>query len=249
VALSPQNNEAFMREVDDAVREDALRDFMARFGKPLLAAVFLGLAGLAGWLWWQSAQANDAGALGAQFSGALDRLDGGRPKAAATAAEPLAKGDNASYRAAALMLQGTTAAAEGNNRLAATRFGAVANDTANPRELRDVALLRQTLVEFDTLPPETVVARLRSIVANPENGVFPSAAELTALAEMRRNNNRRAGELFRQIARNPQTPEPLKARAVQMAGMLGFDAVETPDAPDRGAAAQRSSSREPATKE
>lgn len=242
MALTPQNSETFMREVGDAVREDAVRTFLSRFGKPLLAVVILGLAGFAGWLWWQGAQAQASDALGRQFSGALDKFEQSRPKAAATAADALAKGDNPGYRAAALMLQGNAAAAEGNTQLAATRFGAVARDANVPQELRDMALLRQTLVEFDTLTPAAVVARLRAIVADPDNGVFASAAELTALAEMRRNNNQRAGALFLQISRVENVADSLKSRAVQMAGMLGVDAV--PDAePDNDDAAM------PATKE
>jgi hypothetical protein len=232
-----------MREVDEAVREDRLRGFFARFGMPLLGVTIAGLVGFAGWLWWQGAQTAEANGRGAQFSAALDTFDQQRPKAASTAADVLAKGDNVGYRAAALMLQGSAAEVEGNVQVAVARFGTVANDSRVPQELRDMALVRQTLVEFDTLEPETVVARLRRIVADTGNGAFPSAAELTALAEYRRSNFRRAGELFRQISRADNVAESLKRRAVQMAGMLGVDAVESEDDNAENAA------EEPATKE
>ena len=240
MALTPQDKDVFMREVDEAVREDRLKTFLGRFGVPLLGATLLGLGGFAGWLWWQGAQTAEAADLGGRFSAALDSFEQERPKAAATAAETLAKGDDPGYRAAALMLQGSAAELDGNIRIAATRYGAVANDGDVPQELRDMALLRQTLVEFDALEPETVIARLRRIVADPENGLFPSAAELTALAEYRAGNFRRSGELFRQITRAENVAEPLKRRAVQMAGMLGVDAAE----PDSDATADQ-----PATKE
>lgn len=243
MALTPQNSDTFMREVDEAVREDRLKTFLGRFGVPLLGITITGLAGLAGWLWWQSAQTAEAAEHGARFSAALDSFEQERPKAAATAADALAEGDAPGYRAAALMLQGSAAETEGNVQIAVARYGAVANDAAAPQELRDMALVRQTLVEFDRLEPETVVARLRRIVADPENGVFPSAAELTALAEYRRRNFRRAGELFRQISRADNVAGSLQSRAVQMAGMLGVDAVETDGDSDNNDAAQ------PATKE
>lgn len=246
MALSPQNSDTFMREVDEAVREDRLKSFLARFGLPLIAATLAGLAGLAGWLWWQSAQAGQAAERGGRFSAALDSFEQDRPKAAARAADPLAKGDAPGYRAAALMLQGSAAEAEGNVQIAVARYGAVANDADVPQALRDMALVRQTLVEFDTLQPEAVVARLRRIVADPDNGVFPSAAELTALAEYRRNNFRRAGELFRQISRADNVADSLRSRAVQMAGMLGVDAVESDEA-EAGAGADDAA--QPATKE
>jgi hypothetical protein len=249
VALSPQNNDAFMREVDDAVREDALRDFFNRYGKAMLAATTAALVALAGWLWWQSDRSTDTATRGGQFSAVLDQMSGTQPASAAAAAEPLAKGSDPGYRAAALMLQATAAAAQNNAELAATRFASVANDQAVPRELRDVALIRQTLVQFDRLEPSAIIARLRSIVANPENGSFSSAAELTALAELRRNNTRRAGVLFQQIARNDNTPPTLQARAVQMAAMLGVDAPAGTDNDAAPRPATATQTPQPATKE
>lgn len=224
MALQPSNPDTFIREVDDAVREDRARTFLLKFGVPILVLVVIGLVALAGWLYWQSSTAAAAGANGRVFSTAIDSLNSGRPKAAAAAVEPLAKGDDATYRALALMVQGNAAAAENQLPLAATRFGTVANDAKVDPALRNVALLRQTQTEFDTLAPEAIVARLRSLVATP-GPAFASAAELTALAELKRGNDRAAGQLFKRIAEAPGVPDSLKSRAVQMAGMLGVDAV------------------------
>ena len=41
-----------MREVDEALREDQALDLIKRWGKPLGAAIFLGLAGLGAWIGW-----------------------------------------------------------------------------------------------------------------------------------------------------------------------------------------------------
>ena len=46
--------DVLMREVDEAVRQDELSNFMDNYGKPLLAAVVLGLAAFAGYLYWDS---------------------------------------------------------------------------------------------------------------------------------------------------------------------------------------------------
>ncbi|MFX8339355.1 hypothetical protein ABTL37_19245, partial [Acinetobacter baumannii] len=42
----------FLREVDDALREDDLARLLRRYGRPVGAAVVAGLVGLAGWLWY-----------------------------------------------------------------------------------------------------------------------------------------------------------------------------------------------------
>ena len=229
MALPPGNPDTFIREVDDAVRADLLQDFGARFGKPLIALIIAVLLGLGGWLFWQNRSEAAAGDLGTSFNSALDNFAQSRPKAAVTAAEALAKGDNATYRALALMLQGNAAAAQGDMATAAAKFALVAADADVDQGLRDTALLRQMLALYDTAEPATVIARLRHLVATP-GPAFASAAELTALAELKRGNDRAAGELFKRIAEADDVPEGLKSRAVQMAGMLGVDAIEDDDA-------------------
>lgn len=228
MALPPGNPETFMREVDDAVRADRLQDFAARFGKPLIALVIAGLIALAGWLYWQSRTEGSSGELGTSLSGALEAMGQGRPKAAAAAADVLAKGDSATYRALALMVQGNAAAAQGDLRGAAAKFGSVAANPDVDQTLRDTALLRQMLAEYETIEPGTLIARLRHLVATP-GPAFASAAELTALAELKRGNDRAAGLLYKRIAESGNVADSLKSRATQMAGMLGVDAVASED--------------------
>jgi len=225
VALPPSNPDTFVREVDDAVRADRLQRFLSGYGRLVLLAIGVGLAGFAGYLFWQNHQGNVAGETGRRFSVAVDSLSQNRPRAAATSAEPLAKGDDPTYRALALMVQGDAAAAENDPRTAAARFGAAAHDADADAALRNVALLRQTLLEFDTLSPAVIIARLAPLVATP-GPAFPSAAELTALAELKRGNRRAAGLLFKRIADAPDVADSLKTRANQMAGMLGADVAQ-----------------------
>ena len=224
MALPPSNPDTFMQEVDDAVRADRLQTFVNRYGRALIALVVVAFLAFAGWLWWQNDQANKAGINGRNFSMALETLGQGRPKAAAEQFQPIVNDGTPTYRALALMAQGNAALAENDVRGAAAKFGLVANDSAIDQPIRDAALLRQTLVEFDLLEPAAVVARLRNLVARPGPS-FASAAELTALAEMKRGNDQAAGQLYKRISEAPDVPESLKSRAMQMASLLGADAV------------------------
>lgn len=224
MALPPGSPDTFMREVDDAVREDRLRSFFVNYGKVSLGVIVAGLVGLGGWQYWDHHQGREAGALGAQLNTAIDSLAQGRPNAAASSVDALAKGDDPAYAALALMVQGNAAAAGGDMRTAAARFAEVAANEDVPQALRDAALLREILAQYDTMQPATVIARLRHLVAQP-GPAFASAAELTALAELKRGNEAAAGALFKRIAETEDAPESLKSRAVQMAGMLGVDAV------------------------
>ena len=49
MAISPTNaNDVFVREVDDAVRDDYIRNFWSRFGKAVLGLIVVGLIGYGG---------------------------------------------------------------------------------------------------------------------------------------------------------------------------------------------------------
>ena len=63
MALTPSSDQkrvasedVLLREVDDAVRQDQYADFGRRYGKPLLAALVLGLAAFGGYLYWDHRQ-------------------------------------------------------------------------------------------------------------------------------------------------------------------------------------------------
>ncbi len=239
MALPPGSPDMFSREVDDAVRADRAADFVQKYGRILLGVIVIALFALAAWLFWQSREKAAAGERGTQLSSALDSMGQGRPKAAAAAADALAKGEDGNYRALALMLQGNAAQAQGDLATAAARFGAAAGTADGDQILRDVALLRQMLSQFDSLPPATVIARLRHLVATP-GPAFASAAELTALAELKRGNDRAAGLLYKRIVETDDVSESLKSRAVQMAGMLGVDAVSDSNAATQAAAVTKS---------
>ena len=218
-----QNN-AFLREVDDALREDALLGALQRYGKPVLAAVVAGLLALAGYLWWGSHRESQMAAHGEQFTLALDQLDAGNPGAASTGLASLAAGSDGSA-AAAKLLQADIALKQGNKTQAASLYAALADDSAAPEPFRQLATIRDVAVRFDSMAPGDVVARLKPL-AVPGNPWFGSAGELEGMAYLKQGNTALAAPLFGAIARDTKTPETLRARAGQEAGLLGYDTID-----------------------
>src|SRR3546814_1131712 len=92
--------------------------------------------------------------------------------------------DNGAYRSAALIQQANMKAQTGDLKAAAALMAKVAGDTSVDQSLRDLALVRQTAFEFDTLKPEAVIARMKPLVEakDPASSWFPSAAALSAIA-------------------------------------------------------------------
>jgi len=127
------------------------------------------------------------------------------------------------------MLRAGIAAQQGEGDKAVQMFNAVAADEDAPEEYRNLATIRAVAAGYDKLPPADVVARLKPL-ATPGNPWFASAAELVAMAHLKQGNKDLAGPLFAAIAKDETAPDTARSRARQMAGMLGFDAVEDVDA-------------------
>ncbi|OWK32228.1 tetratricopeptide repeat protein [Sphingomonas mucosissima] len=224
MALTPQNNEAFLREVDEELRKEQAAALWRRWGLAIAAVVVLGLAIFAGYLYWQHRQREAAGREGEQLQLAWDNLSSGQTEKAAPQIAELAKSDSDGYRAVALFTQGDLLLQKNDLKGAAAKFGAIAADGSLAEPFRQLALVRQTMAEFDTIKPDQVIVRLRG-VAVPENAYFGSAGELVALAYLKQGRRDLAGRLFGQMAQAEQVPPSIRQRAVQMAGVLGVDAV------------------------
>jgi hypothetical protein len=221
-------DEAFMREVDDAVRAGDLENFWRRYGRWLVAAVVIGLIAFGSWIYWQNQKQAAADANGEKFIAAVEKLDSGDEKGAMADMAVLAKADQPGYRAMAQIMIANTAAKNNNVKKAIADYAKVAADSSLPQSFRDMALVRQTAAEFDTLTPQAIVDRLKPL-AKPGHAWFGSAGEMTAMAYMKMGKDNLAGPIFAQIAKQEDVPETLRSRAQQMAGSLGVDAVQLND--------------------
>lgn len=225
MAPTPDPNQSFYREVDEELRRAQLGSFWARHGKTLLAGLLVLALAAAGVAWWRSQQAKEAQRQSETLDSALADLGQGREKAAAPKLAQLAKSDGEGYRAAALLAQADVALSAGRTPAALAAFKKVANDDGLPQPFRDLALVRQTAAEFDSIAPALVIQRLAPL-AKPGNPWFGSAGEMTAVAYLKQQKPRMAAPLFAAIARDEGVPETIRSRVVQMAGTLGIDAIE-----------------------
>lgn len=219
MALTPTDNEAFFREVDENLRRDQMAGFARSWGRPIAAAVVVLLLALAAVLWWRNHRAEQAGADGEMLAQLLADADVGRAQPTDPRLATLADSPRAGYRAMARLEQAGLQA-KLDPGAAAASFDRIAGDTGLPQSTRDLALLRATALRFDTLPPQQVVDRLKPL-AVPGNGWFGSAGELTGLAYLRMNRRDLAGPLFAAIAGNADVPTGLRGRAAGMASALG----------------------------
>lgn len=224
MAVPPPANEAFLREVDEELRRDQAVQLWRRYGRMGLIGVGAGLAAFAAWLGFQEWQLTSAGAQGTKLSAALDKVRTG-DRTGETAIAQLARDGAPGYRATAKFVQADLALQKNDLAGAARIFGEVAADTGLAQPFRDLALIRQTLAEYDTLKPEQVLGRLKPYAAK-DNMWFGAAGEMVAIAYIRQGNMVAARKLLADLAEAKDVPETVRNRVVALAGSAGVDTIK-----------------------
>ena len=229
MALSPNDGETFLKEVDEELRKEQVSNFVTRYGWWLVGAAILFLAAVGGWLWWQARQEAEAGAHGEALIEALTSMEAGNRRAAAPKLAELAQSDVEGYRAAALFARANSETAAGNAPAAIATLRSIAGNEGFDPIYREAALVRQTALEFDTLRPQAVVQRLRPLV-RPGSAWLGSAGEMVGIAYLKMRRPELAGPVFAQVARDRAVPDTIRNRTGQMASSLGIDVSAEPAA-------------------
>jgi hypothetical protein len=219
----PEITDTFVREVDENLRRDQMRDFFRKNGSWLIVAVVLFLAASGGLIWWRSHQVQRSGVEVETLAEIYKNIGSGNMAQAPQQLDGLAKSGSKAVRASALFARAALALQQGDARLATNTYKSIAGDSGLPDPYRHAALIRQTALEFDQLKPDEVISRLEPL-AKPGEPWFGTAGEMTALAMIKQGRKQEAGQLFAAIAKDNTVPETTRARAVQVAGTLGVDA-------------------------
>lgn len=223
MAQPPDISDTFVREVDENLRRDQMRDFFKAYGGWLTAAVIIFLAASGGFIWWKQHQVTVHEQQVEKLAQVYKDAGAGKISQLPQQLDELSKSRSKGVRAQARFVRAALALQQGDQKTAVATFKALASDTSLPAPYRNAALIRQTELEFDQLQPQEIVARLQPL-AKPGEPWFGSAGEMTALAMIKEGKKPEAGQLFAAIARDNSVPETIRTRAVQIAGSLGVDA-------------------------
>lgn len=232
LAVSPDTNEAFLREVDEELRRDQALNFWRQYGRLAVGAVVAALLIFGAVLFWRNHREQVAAEQSQQLSDVFDKLAANKTAEADAAIKKIADSDIGAYRALAQFLQADLlirdlsdrdpAKKASNLKAAAAKFAAVAQDSSIPQPLRDLALVRQTSAEFDTLPPQQIVDRLKPLAV--KGGPWlPSAGEMSAIALLDMNKPAEARTVLKLITDDQAAPDSIRQRAVQLLGSIDAD--------------------------
>ena len=219
--------EALLREVDDAVRQDDLVEFGRRFGVPIAILVVLLIAAFGGYLYWQHRQNVELEKNSEQIVTALDQAQANNMQQADADLAPVIKDGSPAARSTARLLSAALAVENSKPDEAVKTLAGIVADPKAPQPMRDLALVRKVTLQFDTMDKSKVISTL-SQLAVPGNPYFGSAGELTAMAYLEQGKKQEAGKMFAAIAKDKDVAESIRSRSRQMAGVLGVDAIVDP---------------------
>ena len=224
LALPPDSSENFAREVDENLRRDQMADMAKSYGKWVIAAVVLLLIGVAGLLYYKDRQSKQAEVGVEKLVQTLTDVGQGKDAAAKVQLTDLSKSSSDGVSTVARLTSAALALQKGDRAAASKAYAEIAADSHVAGPFRELALLRGTALDYDTLKPAEVVSRLQPLTV-PGAPYFGSAGEMTGMALLAQNRRPEAAQLFAKIAADPTVPDSLRERAVQIAGSLGVDAT------------------------
>lgn len=223
-ARKDHEQDAFLREVDDALREQEFLDNLKRYGKQIAAGIVVILLAVGGYLFWRDSRAAQHEANSDKLTLAISRIEAGNAAGAAKDLDALIAEGGTTGTIARLTRAGASIQA-GRMEEASRDFAAVAADSSAPQPYRDLATVREVALNFDKLKPEQVIAKLKPL-AVPGNPWFGSAGEMTAMAHLKMGKKELAGPLLVAIVKDKDVPAALKPRIRQLAGQLGYDTID-----------------------
>jgi hypothetical protein len=222
---TPDSSDVFLREVDDAVRRGDMESFLKTYGWWLLGGIILLIAAWGGYILYQNNQAKANGVTAENYVKALDAANSPNPAQQAVALktfETIGKDGSVGYQASAQMMQAGILAKQGKTKEAVAIYTKVSANTAFPKAFRDMAIIRQTIIEHSTLKPADVIKRLAPMAKKGEP-FFGTAGELSGLAMLKAGQKKEAGALFKSLAEDKDVAPTIRSRATLLASQLGID--------------------------
>lgn len=220
------------REVDEDLRREQAKRLWKQYGNYVIAAAVVIIVAVAGYRGWQYWQARQAAATGDQFLAALQLADEGRQVEAEAALATIMAEGSGDYPVLARLMAASAKVAGGDATAAAAEFDAIAEDTATPVPLRDVARLRAAMALVDTASFADIRARIEPLAAS-EQPYRNTAREILGLSAFRAGELDQAKSYFDAIAEDADAPGGMGQRVTMMLDLIRAR-QGTPAAPAEG---------------
>jgi hypothetical protein len=212
-------DDSFIREVNEELRSDQLKAIWTRFGGLIIglaALIVLGTVGKVGYDYWQETSSSQSGDA---FLAALDLAKENKTDEALAALTKLEQEGYGSYPVLARLRVATLQAQQGETDAAIAAFSEIGKDGRIPTALRDAARLRAAYLLIDTGTYEQVSAAVEQL-AVPQNAMRHSAREALGLAAYKAGDYAKAKSWFQQIVDDTESPRGVANRAQMLLDVI-----------------------------
>ncbi len=213
------SDESFIREVDDAVRQDQLKKLWDKFGLLFVGGAVTIVAGVGGYKYWTFWSAEQASKAGGRFIGAITLLEDGRNAEAIEVFRSLADEGPSGYRDLARLRLAAIYAKDGKSGEAVKIYDVLASESGIDKVQKGFAVIQAATLRLDDAPFDEMSKRLEAL-AVAGNHWRHSARELLGLSAFRTGKRTIAERYFNVMLRDEQTPANMRRRAEMMLSLL-----------------------------
>ncbi|RVN59072.1 tetratricopeptide repeat protein [Sinorhizobium meliloti] len=212
-------DDSFIREVNDELRSDQMKAVWTRFGGIIIGIavlIVLGTVGKVGYDYWQESSSSQSGDT---FLAALNLARENKSDEALAALTELEKDGYGSYPVLAQLRVATLQAQRGETDSAVAAFSEIGRDTRIRAALRDAARLRAAYLLIDAGTYEQVSSEVEQL-AVPQNAMRHSAREALGLSAYKAGDYAKAKSWFQQIVDDAQSPRGIMNRAQMLLDVI-----------------------------
>jgi hypothetical protein len=221
--------EGFVREVDEAVRQDRWMKLWKEYGAYAVGAALAIVLGTAAGVFWRNWQESARMAEASRFAEAQDLLRQDDAVQAADAFAALAQDADEEVAVLARLRAAEAQGEAGDAAGKAATLERLADDpsaTPSNRQLAELLALQQDVASLDL---EAARSRIEPLTREADPWRY-SALELRALAEIEAGELNAARATLQSLLGNPQTPPNLSRRAAELMAWIGGPAGGGDDA-------------------
>jgi hypothetical protein len=218
---------SFIREVDDAVRQERYKALWDRFGIYVIGLALALIIGAAAYNIWKYLEKSQAETAGDAFTAALTLKNDADQAEATKAFSELAKDGPSGYSILSRFQLASSQAKAGETEKAVAAYDELAQDRRVDAILKGLATLQAASLRLDNADYAEMQERLNDL-AKGESAWRFSAQELLGLSAFQHDDLRAAEERFSALLVDAGTPRNMRDRAnVMLALIVGQTAAES----------------------
>lgn len=214
------NSDEFIREVDEAVRQDRWLTVWQQYNTYIIGAVLALVIGTTAGIGWRSYQESQRSANAKALAGATALLSDERPAEASAAFKALAESAGGGVAVVARLRAAEAEQQAGNVDAKLALLESLAGDSEVSSLYQRLAGVLAKQEAFSDSDADTMIDELDQ-AATPDNPWRASLIELKAIAEMKAGRTEEARGTLETLLESEDTPANLQRRAGELLNALG----------------------------